>query len=421
MMDIAYALFNQTGLLETLKSRIKGTNEEPVKFRDGLDYFSYLEMSRKEIQASMMQEPEKWRNSIFTHWIYVLSKLSWFSNYPLHESVYSQKAWGKKVFKTQIGSYTELRHDLCLQIEQGEGFCACSHPEVYVESNLEFWLEFRKFLTNIENIIMTLNKTINEHIEMEDLSNPEIDEYGEEISDPLICNFQHFQQSEYSGTIEHIGLFKKQLSDLIDVVTLQNANKPIPKEMADNLKKIVYWTYDDYLSYVHDGWYLKLMYKMVDYKKFEYDPVVADIFTNPPLPMIGDSGSVLHLATKRPSFGVMLLENSVTKESKAMLIAGYNPVEFYEPYGTRLNDEEWKQRILAEEEGERGEERNDFDNFRSYVDSEQVRLFCGGEPEGGEYADNESNQSFHPKTTNEALEQLEIVDEATKQQENFSP
>jgi hypothetical protein len=364
-VDLAYSLFNHTNQVDLIRQRIKGTSEDPMKFRDGLDYFGSLESCRKEIQKSMIDEPGKWRSSIFSHWVFLLSKLSWVSNYPLHEKVYTQKAWQDKVMKTQFGSYAELRHDLCLQLEHGTTWAgACSHPEVYVEPNLEFWQEFKNFVQNIGKIMT----------EMDDLISPNLPD--EEVEDEYLRLYGYSYRVSRSENLEHVGRFERRLEDLIEAVKCQMANEPYPNEL--NLKNIVYWSYDSYLQFVHDGWYLNLIHNMELHKKFNYDPVIADIFTDEPSSVLQNPGSVLHIATKKPRVGAVLIENSVTKINKVFLICAYNPVELYQPFGERLDDLEWGCKLQIEEFPD-AEPDSEFVN----LESEQIKLFCGGTEEEG--------------------------------------
>jgi len=138
-IDIVYAMFNNTSIINTIQSRIKGKNAEFRKFRDGFDYFKDLESSRKEIQQSMIEEPEKYRKSIFSHWALLLTTLSWAKNYSRNRSLYSQDFLDQETNKHSIGKLLRsptqsLPDDKTWDFR----WVGCSCPDIYVEPSLRF-------------------------------------------------------------------------------------------------------------------------------------------------------------------------------------------------------------------------------------------------------------------------------------------
>ena len=51
-----------------------------------------------------------------------------------------------------IGSYSELKHDLCMLAEENSvSYTSCSYADVLIEPNLTFWKEFEIFANSIKN------------------------------------------------------------------------------------------------------------------------------------------------------------------------------------------------------------------------------------------------------------------------------
>ena len=322
-LDIVYALFNNTDVIHTLKSRIKGHNSDFVKFRDGIDYFSKIEKCRRQIQESMKNEPEKWNRSIFSHFVFLLSKLSWSANYPQNQSIYFQKSWQDKIIKTQLGAYCDIKHDLNLKHVHSQNFgSVCSFPDIYVEPNLEFWQEFRRLVKSIDNFIKQIdNSILNFH-----KKSPE-SEYNKNNSD------------------NHLFEFDQTLAMLEDAVSYQNSNIPFPVEFEKKIKQMIYFNSDESNSSKCNGWYLRLLHNMNDNQKFKFEPQITNIFTGQPDILSGDEGNILYIANMPPRIGVVLVENAVTKTKKCFLSCSYNPIEIYKPFNKSMTDAEWKQEL----------------------------------------------------------------------------
>jgi hypothetical protein len=323
VQDILYGLFGNKEPKSLLQQRIEGKNSDFMKLRDGVDYMEKLEAAKLNITNSWSKNPEKWRNNIFTHWLLVLSTLSNRENYPKDE-IYSSSGWQKKQTMTQTASYAELKHDTVLYVEQAEvGGELCSHPEVYVEPNLAFWTE----LKNLVNTLATMQNKV---------------ESGAARS------------SRNDQADDFLKSFVSSLDMLTTAVNLELKGQPFDKELDEKLKGIIFEDEDGYDDEDLNGWYCNMIY---DSKRecLDFDPEVADIFTAGSDQRTGDTGGILHIGTKEPRVGLIILNGADGKE-KCFMMGGYNAVEMYMSAGKRMTDEEWGKKLNKSKKSQEKEE-----------------------------------------------------------------
>lgn len=66
---------------------------------------------------------------------------------------FNSDAWLKKQLQTQIGHYSEIRHDNVLYLEECDGMCLmCEYADIMIEPCLEFWKEFLKLVETMKKL-----------------------------------------------------------------------------------------------------------------------------------------------------------------------------------------------------------------------------------------------------------------------------
>ena len=205
---------------------------------------------------------------------------------------------------TQLGSWTELRHDNLLYAKQSySGGYTCSYPYGYVEPFPEFYFSIKKIALNFKNTMSNLNLN---------------DSYTEGYFSNLYA---------ITDTLEAIA--QKEL-DGIQFTDSENSF----------LKRVLTDSYGGCGVVFYDGWYPKLFYD-----KFNEDFLVADYHTAPTDEMGSMVGWVAHAGTGKIDLTIM---NTVLPNGKNVAFVG--PVYSYHEYTSsrflRLTDSEWEESYL---------------------------------------------------------------------------
>eukprot|EP00479_Gromia_sphaerica_P009863 TRINITY_DN4305_c0_g1_i2.p1 TRINITY_DN4305_c0_g1~~TRINITY_DN4305_c0_g1_i2.p1 ORF type:complete len:232 (-),score=35.03 TRINITY_DN4305_c0_g1_i2:169-864(-) len=165
----------------------------------------------------------------------------------------------QKIVATQLGSWTELRHDTILYAKQSYGCSTCcEYPDGFVDPRPDFW-------ATMGDMALTFAKLLE----------------GSEFP----------KLHHYASFMEEFGGFMKVLEK---ISIRQIKNEKLSEDQTYFLKTVMEARYGSggtrYL-----GWYPKLFLRDRE-DSGRWDPLVADVFTNPPSDMHGDPGSVLHQA-----------------------------------------------------------------------------------------------------------------------------
>jgi len=130
---------------------------------------------------------------------------------------------------------------------------------------------------------------------------------------------------------------------LINAITTKLSGEVLGIELKNKLQKVIYPRHAG--SEYYNGWYAEMLYDRDAYDIFDFVPEISDIYTDQPDQAARDPGAVLHVGTMAPRIGVILLEDSMTKQEKVLLVSRYDAKEVYAPFGTRITDEEWKEKL----------------------------------------------------------------------------
>jgi hypothetical protein len=93
-----------------------------------------------------------------------------------------------------------------------------------------------------------------------------------------------------------------------------------------------------------EGWYPALYYGGFD-DSLRWDALIADVHTDPPAPLVGDPGAVLHEGVGNIEFLLLAVDNGKDR----MVYAGpvLSHYEFELPGVARQNDSEWRKSLQS--------------------------------------------------------------------------
>jgi hypothetical protein len=142
--------------------------------------------------------------------------------------------------------------------------------------------------------------------------------------------------------------FKAVTSNLQTMAENQQTGTPHSAELMAFINDAVKWNETSLCGGVSrtnlTGWYLKLFLTPDD--GFDFDPVVADVHTQPTDEAGNDVGRILHVGTGRPRLMIVTTETCQGPRAYAGLAFSYG--EFVMDQWTRLNDQAWEAKINKE-------------------------------------------------------------------------
>lgn len=334
-LDIAFSVLGNDQVVPYLTARILSTNGVP--WRDGLPYQHNLTAVRNVIDS---QDVGIWTNNIYTSWIAALRALSAPTTAPNFPQAMRTRAWANKTLNTQLASWTELRHDTLLYDKQSySGLILCSYPYGFVEPRPEFWQRMGDMAQLSANVISSLS-------------------LSGQVSVPSRDTNSHGYMMQYSldnikgNQIFCLTNFAAQMRTLQSIAEKELAQQPLSQTETDFLKNIV----EQISAYnsgqrTYSGWYPKLFYRSVfqtvAFAKNEgsdkWDAQVADVHTDPPSPVIGDPGAVIHEGIGNIHLLMIAIDNGPDR----MVYAGpvLSHYEFEVPGTTRLSDADWQSKL----------------------------------------------------------------------------
>lgn len=300
-LDAAFAALGNNGALPLLGGDL-----------DDSSYAAGLAKTRTLVDA---HEAAYWEGSLYTRWLGALRTLSPDPNTELG-GVTRTDGWNRRMLAAQLGSWAELRHDTILYAKQsytsGE---VCEFPDAYVDPYPEFYARLGALAGALSGVADNLPATADE------LKNL-VQDWASRFS-LVTANLETMAQNQLSGT-------------------------PHSQELMDFINDAVKWDEMNVcgsVSYSNlAGWYLRLY--LYDTSGLEYDPVVADVHTQPTDEAGNDVGRILHVGTGMPRLMVVTAETCEGPRAYAGLAFSYG--ELITEHWQRLNDQEWKQQLAAQ-------------------------------------------------------------------------
>lgn len=218
------------------------------------------------------------------------------------------RAWKYRQLEAQLAAWAELRHDTILYAKQSyTAFASCEYPAGYVEPYPVFYQRVRELAQEGARRIRGLKTP--------------------KSTTARAVSFLE-QMSETAGKLETLA--KKEL----------RAEAFSAAEKAW-LKKTIDIRGGGSGPPRYDGWYTTMFFGG-GYRSAEWDPVVADVHTDP------NAGTVLEVGVGSPNFLVIAVDN----EDDRMVYVGPSAsyYEFTQPAGQRLTDEAWQLLLQTKKE-----------------------------------------------------------------------
>ena len=271
---------------------------------DGLEKYEYAPNLAGVRYLVDAYDSEFWNSTIYNGWLNSIRELNPPTDRSIYPTFMQTAAWWQQKMNSQLGSWTELRHDNVLYAKQSySGGYTCFYPHVYVEPVPEFFGAMKDLALSFKDKMSKLN-----------FSTPYMDYYFTnlfEISDTL--------ESIANKELEGINLLDSEIKFMKR--TLTNPQMGCGE-----------------VSY--DGWYRKLFYS-------DYNPnyLAVDYHTAPTDENGIMVGWVAHSGTGKIDLAIMNTE-LVTGENVAFV----GPVYSYHEYVTtnffRMTDKEWEENYL---------------------------------------------------------------------------
>lgn len=314
IFDITYTLFDNVASLDFVEERMNGISSDKIVGRDEIRYTEYLETIRRQMTESNITG-----NTLYNQELVMLKALSKQQNM----EPFNSKIWGYKQTQTQIGHYSEIRHDNVLYLDECcGGMLCCEHPDIMIEPCLEFWREMLNLVIMMETMFVGLSKS----------------SHKTPISSKLRSNFtQEFECYESIQTNEILNNFKSIIEKFILFTEYYLNGQEIPETLKENLKCIVEVKRGASGPPTYSGWYPTLFYD--EEKCLENKPEVSSYFT-----AVDDDrgpGGICHLGNGDVQLMYIVINNTI------YMGPVYTIYDIVTPFDTRYNDDEWgKARLI---------------------------------------------------------------------------
>jgi hypothetical protein len=341
-LDVAFTVFGNRNAADLLADRIQ--RSDGVPFRDGYPVQHHL-AALHEVFGRM---PEgSWNQSIYTGWLGVLRELSTPADvFGGHvPQAFRTKAWANRVMNTQLGSWTELRHDTVLYAKQSSTPpVLCSFPYSYLEPSLGFWDAMQSLAARTRMQLESMDRS-GGVTAFHDMFGP--------ISTTL--------RILTSNQIKHLQTFESTLKKLRGIAAKQQQGLDLDRAEELFLADMVEIMLDYVGERTYSGWYPKLYYHpsyTTSGENFpgspgydvhagdKWDALVTDVHTDYPDQQIGDPGTILMQGVG--NVGMMFVaidcEDDGTRHYSGPVYTHY---EFTSGEGKfeRMTDEQWKRKV----------------------------------------------------------------------------
>ena len=353
-MDVAYSVFGNDRAASILIDRMENTNGVP--HRDGLPFHQNLAAVRGVMDA---QSPDFWSAHIYNRWIDAIRGMSTLEAHPAAD-VFRTQAWKDRTINTQLGSWTQLRHDTLLYTKQSyTPPVLCEYPEGYVDPYPECWDRLAALAEHTKEAFALLPTS--EEIQVESRTNSESRTIPATVWVPGTGAISYFfatvrvidGDASKSKIIAHYENFAAVCRRLGDIARQQASGLPLTVNMTTFIQSTVENVQEDvYVAErLYNGWFPGLYYRNAFFE-FEnehpsdvFEPVVVDVHTDAPdLQCVDDPGGVLHQGVGRTHTMFVAVRHP---DGSACMFAGpvYSHYEFTEEFPERLNDTEWLKRL----------------------------------------------------------------------------
>lgn len=298
-----------------------GNNHAALLLQEEFSSFAYEdELAKARVLVDSYSE-QSWQDSLYTLWLDALRSLSARevpAGMATAESAESEAAggliavartepWGRRLLNTQLGSWSQLRHDTLLYAKQSyTASDACEFPDAYVDPYPEFWAKLLRFAERGAQLLDELDLT------------------GVQTLDKANTYFQRFSEI---------------VSVLHEMAELQVSGLPHSQQHIDFVNDAVRISSGGSGPPTIQGWYHQLLFNPGEFA--DVDWIIADVHTDVggDLPVARPT-TVLHVGTERPRLMTVAVETCDGPRAYVGPVFSYKEhlVEGF----TRLTDERWQ-------------------------------------------------------------------------------
>jgi hypothetical protein len=299
-LDAAFAALANNAALPLLSAEFGNTS-----------YVQGLAKTRTLVDA---HEAAYWEGSLYTRWLGALRSLSPQNGAAL-PSIAQTAAWQNRMLSTQLASWAELRRDTILYIKQSyTSGNSCQFPDAYVDPYPEFYAKLGSLADAVGTVAQGLP------------DGP--------------TNLK-------SKTEAWVSNFKTVTGNLQKMAENQLTGTAHSQELLDFINDAVKWDESFMCGGVSrtnvSGWYPNLY--LDQYPGFEFDPVVADVHTQPTDEAGNDVGRILHVGTGAPRMMIVTAETCTGPRAYVGIASSYG--ELITDNWKRLNDADWATTIAV--------------------------------------------------------------------------
>lgn len=300
-LDAAFAAFANNAALPLLSDEFANAS-----------YVAGLAKTRALVDA---HEPAYWEGSVYTRWLGALRSLSPGDAAAL-PSIAKTPAWQNRMLSTQLASWAELRHDTILYVKQSYSTGSiCEFPDAYVDPYPEFY-------ARLGTLAEAINASAQGLPESAATLKLDVQTWATNFKG-VAANLQKMAEDQLTGT-PHSGELMAFINDAVRWDEQAMCGGAIRTNFG--------------------GWYLKLY--LSNNAGLEYDPVVADVHTQPTDAGGADVGRILHVGTGAPRLMVVTTETCQGPRAYVGLASSYG--EMITEHWQRLTDNDWSNTIVQQ-------------------------------------------------------------------------
>ncbi|HEX6245579.1 MAG TPA: DUF3160 domain-containing protein [Polyangiales bacterium] len=290
-------------------------NAQALALHPDLDKFGELPGALGRMRVLVDAHDDSfWSANFYNLWLRALRALSPadFGDAALSglPAVHRSEAWGRRLLNTQLGSWSELRHDTLLYAKQSyTGSPGCEYPDAYVDPYPQFYAALAQYAEAGSRLVMLANDS--------------------QLSQ---------QVATYFTTL---GTAAKTLGDMAQRELRGEPFAEGQLAYINDAVRVERQSEGCVIVDVPDGWYADLFFNRA--KSIEFDPTIADVHTQPSDEVGNPVGKVLHVGTGYPRMMVTTVNTCQGPRAYAGMVYAYH--ELVTEDFQRLTDQEWAQRF----------------------------------------------------------------------------
>ncbi len=249
------------------------------------------------------QPASVWNANLYNIWLSALATLDDRPRSRFFPEAMRTRAWAHKQLQTQLGSWSELRHDTILYGKQSySAYPTCEYPTGYVEPYPAFYRRLAFFAAEAQRRMKAADLLGAEHVRRRQLT-----------------YYAHLEST---------------MNRLATLADKELAGEPFDSGDEQWLKKTLDMRGGGSGPPRYDGWYPALIYGGEPAK---WKPTIADVHTDP------STNSVLEVGVGDVNFLVVAIDNG---DDRAVYVGPvYSYYEFSHPAKDRLTDPQWQRMI----------------------------------------------------------------------------